>query len=123
LKRVLDEKDEAVKLWEEILALAKEINFQDAKTKDYAIISAEYGLHLYQIFQAAFHLQAVGVNGDKDDLKTWLAAYDKAWADYRLLPGKSDQCATLYKEGKALKTGREGIDQVVAEFRKAAEAK
>jgi hypothetical protein len=123
LKRVLDEKDEAVKLWEDILALAKEINFQDAKTKDYAVISAEYGLHLYQIFQAAFHLQAVGVNGDKDDLKTWLAAYDKAWADYRLLPGKSDQCATLYKEGKALKTGREGIDQVVAEFRKAAEAK
>jgi hypothetical protein len=123
LAQLLRDQAEAVALWQQMLGLAAEIRFADVRTQEYVGVSTEYGLRLYQIFQAAFQLEAIGAQGDKAALRQWLAAYDQAWAQYRMLPGKSAQCATLYKEGKALKTDREGIDQVAAELRTAAEAK
>jgi hypothetical protein len=119
-KRVLDEKDQAVKLFEEICMRAGQVKFTDAKTADYAIVSTKYGRNLYRIVQAFFHLVAIGTAGEKKQLKIWLASYDQAWADYRLLPAESDQCATLYKEARALKSRGVGIDIAIADLRRAA---
>jgi hypothetical protein len=120
LKRVLDEKTESVKFWEEIVALAGSIQFADAKTRDYAIVSSRYGLELYKIYRAIFELEAIGPKGDPAAIKKWLAAYDSAWAEFRKLPASSPQCATLYSE-KSAPMGPEGdgIDLVIAPYRKA----
>jgi hypothetical protein len=123
LAGLLRDQAQAVAMWQQMLELAGEIHFEDARTRDYVLISTEYGLRLYQIIQAAFQMQAIGPRGDKAALRTWLSKYDEAWTLYRQLPAKSAQCATLYKEGPALKTDREGIDQVVADLRAVANAK
>lgn len=119
-KRVLAEQAEAVKKWEEIVALAKEIRFPDPKTADYVVVSSNYGLDLYRIYQALFELEALGTGGDKAQIRKWLAAYDKAWADFRKLPSESGQCASLYEEKGASKGPKgEGIEKVIPAFRKA----
>ena len=120
-QRVLDEKAEAVRIWEQIVALAKEIHFPDPATKEYVVVSSKYGLHLYRIYQAAFELVALGPNGDKAALRKWLKTYDDAWADYRNLPNESPQCASLYHEKSAPKGPvGPGIEKVIPALREAA---
>ena len=120
-RRILDERAQAVKIWEEIAALAGTINFPDPRTRDYVLVSSKYGLDLCRIYQAVFELDAIGVNGDKDAIRKWLAAYDQAWTDFRKLPGESDQCATLYNEKGASKGPQgEGIEKMIPAFREAA---
>ncbi len=120
-QRVLAEKAEAVKMFEEIVALSGKISFPDPKTRDYVRISSKYGLDLFRIYQAVFELAALGPQGDKAQIRKWLAAYDKAWADYRKLPQESAQCASLYNE-KGARMGPQGvpIDKMIAELRTAA---
>ncbi len=121
LQRVLDQQDEAVALWREIAALAREIKFPDVNTADYVTVSSDYGLHLYRIYQAFVHLCALGEKGSPDELRTWFAAYDSAWADYRKLPARSPQCATLYREAGASVGGvGPGLEKVIEKIRKAA---
>ena len=122
-KRALDQKGEAVRLWEQIVTLAREIQFSDPKTKDYALISSQYGLHLYRIYQAVCELQALGPDGDKEQLRQWLLRYDNAWADYRKLPEASPQCASLYYEkGSSQAGGVPGIETIIPPLRSAANA-
>ena len=98
-RRTLDEKDEAVAIWRQIVDLSRAIHWADPRTADYAVVSCQYGLDLYRITAAGFHLADVGKEGDADDRRRWLAEYDAAWRDYRGLPATSDQCATLYRPG------------------------
>jgi hypothetical protein len=118
LQRVLKEKAEAVRQWEEIVKLSREIKFADPTTQDYVEISSEYGLRLYRIYQAVFELTAAETNPIK--LRHWLSQYDQAWKDYRSLSDKSPQCATLYHEKSAPKGPHgEGIETYIPRLRKA----
>ncbi len=116
LQRVLDQKAEAVRLWEEISKLAHEIKFRDTTTRDYVVVSSEYGLRLYKIYQAVCELTAAG--DDKEKLRHWLPVYDQAWQDYRRLPAESAQCASLYNEKSAPKGPfGEGIEKLLPRLR------
>jgi hypothetical protein len=118
-RRVLEQQAEAVKLWEEIARLARDIRFPDVKTRDYVVVSSEYGLRLYRIYQAVVELAAAGDNPEA--LRHWLAVYDRAWADYRALPATSDQCATLYHERSArMGPVGEGIEKFIPRMREKA---
>jgi hypothetical protein len=121
LQRALAEKAEAVRQWEEIVKLSREIQFTDPVTKDYVVISSEYGLALYRIYQTVVELTAAGDDAEK--LRHWLPIYDAAWKDYRTLPAKSTQCATLYREASAPKGPHgEGLETFISRVRKIAEA-
>ena len=121
LQRTLAEKGEAVQQWEEIVGLSRQIQFADPMTKDYVVISSEYGLCLYRIYQAVFELTAAG--DDPVKLRHWLPIYDAAWKDYRSLSAKSPQCATLYHEKSAPKGPvGEGLEILIPRLRKVAEA-
>ena len=93
----LGEKDQAVARWREMVTLADSLHFPDAATGDYVKVSCRYGLHLYRVYDASFHLAALGVQGKPDELRKWIAEYDAAWADLRRLAKESEQCATLYR--------------------------
>ena len=92
----LQEKDDAFAMWKEIDQLAREIRFADAATKEYAAVSARYGLDLYRIYRAGFHLAALPPDADKAKLREWIAEYDDAWSDYKMLKAEHPSCATLY---------------------------
>lgn len=94
----LAEKDEAVRMWEEIDRLAREIRFADPATQDYAEVSARYGLLLYRIYRAGFQLAALGPAGDRGALDRWIAAYDEAWRELKSLAARHPSCATLYRD-------------------------
>lgn len=98
LPAVVAEKDEAVRLWEEIDGLAREIRFADAATQEYAEVSCRYGLLLYRIYQAGFHLAALGEDGDRNEVERWIAAYDRAWQEFRDLKATHPCCASLYRD-------------------------
>jgi len=119
--RVIAEKAEAVRMWREIVTLARAIRFPDAATGEYVVTSSRYGLYLYTIYRILFDLVGLGRDGDKTRMRALLSEYDTAWADYRKLATESPSCATLYEEKSAPVGARgDGIDKVVAEFRAAA---
>jgi hypothetical protein len=125
--KFLAEKDDALRMWEEIDKLANEIRFPDPKVGDYVRVSSRYGLLLYRIYRAGFNLAALGGGGDRDGIKRWIADYDSAWSEYKSLPGRYPSCATLYQEmgfgfdGAKGAFAKPGIGAMVDELRKAGE--
>ncbi len=96
--RILAWRDQSVGLWREIVALADEIQFPDARTAEHVRVSSRYGLHLYRVYQSLWHLAALTPEGDRAQIARWLAEYDSAWADFRALPAASELVASLYQE-------------------------
>jgi hypothetical protein len=92
----LGEKAEAVRLWERVVVLARQIEWRDPETRQFASVSAQYGLKLFRVVEAGWRVLLVGVKpAHENELESALWAYDEAWADYQLLalqPG----CPTLY---------------------------
>lgn len=116
--RLLARRDESVALWREIVGLADAIHFADDRTAEHVRVSCRYGLHLFRIYQAAWHLAALTTGGPRREVDRWLAAYDEAWRDYRALPATSTLTATLYQEKGSPHAGPvEGVDKFIARFR------
>ncbi|BCM92566.1 hypothetical protein IAD21_04448 [Abditibacteriota bacterium] len=112
-QRVLDEKDESVAMWNEIVDLAKTIKFRDPATQEYAVTSSQYGLLLYRIYRAEFRLMSVDATTDKVALKAMLDDYEQNWAAYRQLKADHPSSATLYSDNDKL-----GIAPKLEELRK-----
>ena len=94
---IVGEKDEAVKIWKLIVQLAKEIKWKNSKTAEAVLSSSLYGLRLYTIHQALFHLAIAKKHNNRTEMVKWLSVYDKAWEVYSKLPEMyPDVTATLY---------------------------
>ncbi len=98
-QRNLQQKDESVALWKEIVHLAEAIQWADLKTRSHAIGSSRYGLHLYEIYRSLVYLDDAESRGDKESMKQWIQAYDEAWSVYTKLPEQYPGLATLYTQG------------------------
>ncbi len=118
IKRVLDEKDQAVQMWTQIVSLAKSIQFQDAATAEYVVTSCQYGLDVYRIYRDGFRLSALSQSKDKVQLGQLIKDYDATWAEYKKLPVEHPSCATLYTD---IAFGdKPGLGNMVDELRKMA---
>ena len=102
---VLAEKAESVAIWKKIEALSQQIDFPNAKTKEFVMVSSTYGRIKYAIFEQAWIILLYGAMGDaskKYDIETIshaIATYDKLWSDWRaLLAAHADCCAPIYKD-------------------------
>ena len=109
---------EAVEMWQEIIRLAAEIHFADPETADFVKVSSSYGLDLYRIYQAYINLNLAGLKADPEELRDLLKKYDAAWNDYRELSKDHPNCASLYEAHGARFGVGDGLDKVVAEFRR-----
>ncbi len=121
----LTEKSEAVRLWERVAFLARQIEWRDHETAQFANLSAQYGLKLFRAIAAGWRVMMAGRVAakksalDETELESALAAYDAAWADYQslaALPG----CPTLYSGRYFNLPGQpevSGLAQSVAYFR------
>ncbi len=117
LPAFLQEKDEAVRMWEQMIMRAKTIHFPDPAIQEYVKTSCQYGFDVYQIYSDGFHLAALGLKGDKAKIRTLLDDYDQTWAKYKQLKIQNPSCATLY-EDKAF-GGKPGLGAMIEEFRNA----
>lgn len=118
LPAFLQEKDEAVQMWRQMIDLAGSIRFPDPAVRDYVKVSCQYGLDVYRIYSDGFHLAALGLQGDKAQIKALIDDYDRTWASYRQWKSDHASCATLY-EDKAFQD-QPGMGAMVDEFRKVA---
>ena len=114
---------EAVELRREIVRLAGEIYFANPETADFVKVSSSYGLDLYRIYQAYINLNLAGLKADHKELGDLLKKYDAAWNDYRELAKAHRNCASLYEAHGARFGGGDGLEKVVAEFRRKAGTK
>jgi hypothetical protein len=97
---VLKEKDEAIKMWNEIVKLAKQIKFKDKTTTNFVVSSSLYGLEIHRIYRSIIYLAAIkaGLINDSS-IKNYIAQYDNAWQNLYLLSDKyPDVCASLYSK-------------------------
>lgn len=97
-KRNLEQKNESVAKWEEIVKLAKCIKWNDKETKEFVVGSAEYGLLLYKIYRSVIYLSDAEAKEDTKEIQKWIKVYDEAWSAYNQLPKKYSSLSTLYTE-------------------------
>lgn len=123
----LREKDEAVAIWQQIVACGEAIHFPNATVQEYVKTSCQYGRDVYQIYRDGFRLAALGAQGDKGQLKTLIEDYDQTWAQYKRLKQEHPSCGTLYGDkGFTQKPGSDGVPgmgAMVDELRKVTAAK
>lgn len=96
--RNLEQKEESIAKWKEIVKLAKSIHWDSEETRKHAIASSKYGLGVYKIYRALVYLSDAEAKGDKKGIVKWIKIYDKAWAEYNKLPEKYKSVATLYTQ-------------------------
>lgn len=103
LDAAVQEKYEAVSIWQEITALAKQVRMRNKEDEQYVSISSQYGLLLHTIIAEGWRIMALGFKGDRsgvyetEAISEALVKYDKAWEEYRKLKDTYASCATLYK--------------------------
>lgn len=95
-QRNLDQKDESIAMWKEIVKLAKAIRWENEEARSHAIGSAVYGLRLYKIYRSLVYMAYADSKGDKKEVKKWIKAYDKAWDSYNKLTEEYPLVASLY---------------------------
>jgi hypothetical protein len=91
----LAEKAEAVTLWENIRALAEEIDWPTGATGDFVKLSAEYGLLLFSIVHQGWRALIEGSRSNHSARADAVARYDELWEQYRRL-GEAPGCPSLY---------------------------
>lgn len=115
LPAFVQEKDEAVQMWQQMASLADSIHFPDPATQEYVKTSCQYGIDVYQIYSDGFHLAALGLGGGKAQIKTLVDDYDQTWVRYRQLKLDHPSCATLYTDKAFM--DQPGLGAMVDEFR------
>lgn len=103
LDKVIQEKFEAMAMWQQIVSLSKDVKMTNKADEKYLLVSSQYGLLLHTIIANGWKIMAIGFTGDKTgkydltELNTAIKEYDKAWEAYKKLKSTYPSCASLYK--------------------------
>jgi len=96
--RVLCEKAEAERLWEQIASLARQIRFADEKTADFVVVSSDYGRFLHRLFRINFEMKETEEHFDAATASRLVAEHDATWEEWRAYAAKHPSCPSLYLE-------------------------
>lgn len=100
---VLAEKQESVALWQQIVAISKQINVPDTATQAAIEVSCVYGRIKYALIEQMWRMMLYHAQGkpdknyDLNQLRNALEKYDKLWEEWRQL-AKEPSCATIYTD-------------------------
>lgn len=107
--KALDEKAEAVALWQQICEISGRIHFPDPQTAEFVQTSADYGRIKYAIVEQAWRIlflesdARAGRDVDRNALAAAIHRYDQLWAEWRQLEQSHPECPSIHKT-----TGFEG---------------
>ena len=97
LEEALEEKAEAVRIWEKIVETAASIDWPPGADGEFVRISSTYGLRLFRIVHQGWRVMIEGLRADDPAaLSQAVFDYEEAWADYRELSA-SPHCPSLYR--------------------------
>ena len=116
---LLSDRREAVKIWEEIVELAKTVKCRNKVDEDYILTSSMYGLRLYSMIEAGWDVIATGVKGEQHGgsydiprLQSGINRYDAAKKAYLNLPTERPDSATLYTDESVEITIADGVRKI-----------
>ncbi len=113
-RQLLEEKQEANKIWNEIEQLAKNIQMKDKETEQFLRVSATYGRIKHAVAAIAQELFMYGkeyqLSGvlNKEVMQDIITRYDALWKEWNELK-KESCCPTLYEPLAFSLTGKEGV--------------
>ena len=126
----LQEKAEAVALWEEIFGLLAGIHFPDKAQGERLATSVHYGLRLFRVVKAGWEVMALGYGADRTgqfpaaQMRAAIESYDQAWKSYREVVGMKG-AASLYHGfyfGRPGEPEVPGLDATVDRYRERCDA-
>jgi hypothetical protein len=112
---MLEEKNHAVALWNEIESLASTIKMKDKKDEEYLRISATYGKIKHDLIRQIFTICLYGRKADlgepldQDKMSSAIQQYDALWIAWQNLKDKHPDCATLYEPNAFKLTDMSGV--------------
>jgi hypothetical protein len=98
----LNEKNETVKIWDEIKKLGDEIDWKDENQREIITTSIEYGRLLFNIVGQGWRVMCLGFEGEKtgeferEKIVEAVEKYDSFWLEYKKL-ADLPFCASLYQ--------------------------
>jgi hypothetical protein len=117
----LQEKHNAVLIWQQIDSIAGQLHFKDAGLNSFVRVSCTYGLYkytmmakAYEIMLRGYSMQKQGIN-DFSSLSPLIADYDNVWAQWLQLKQLHNDCPTLYKRQSDYGYG--GMDKTINSYR------
>ncbi len=115
-ERAVAQKEESIVMWNEIIAIAKDIEWADDHTRRHVIGSCYYGLHLYEIYRAVVTMRYAVDREEWTRVDELIKDYDTAWEKYNALPAQYPEIATLYQKDYKRHIKRPA-DEMVEELR------
>ena len=115
-KALISEKAESVKLWEDIVAIAENLD-DSIPSKDYIVTTSKYGYYLYAIIEKMYLICISKLMKD-EAYKKYEEEYESLWLMWQRLYDTSVGCPSLYiKEDKPMNLigydGNVGFDCVL----------
>ncbi|MEI6195839.1 MAG: hypothetical protein WCS42_16080 [Verrucomicrobiota bacterium] len=96
---VLTNQDNAVAMWDQMVALADGLTPPDPLAAETLRSSTRYGQNLFRMWRAVVNLSNLTTNGDPAQIRSWLAVYDGCWTNYAALARQySNTIASYYVE-------------------------
>jgi hypothetical protein len=115
---LLKEKDDAVKIWDQIATLSQKIKMKDAHKQEVIKVTCEYGRQMYRIFRSIFHLSAIKNGLSDEDKRIFLNEYDNAWGNlHNLLKVYPETCPSLYLKTIVRRTNPTSADSEIEKMR------
>lgn len=98
--------------------MSEQISVPDAHVDETMKVTCRYGLEMYRIYRALFHLASIRQGFASEHKSSYLAEYDDAWNNLNLLLQEHPQtCPSLYSKTLIRRTWTEVADDVVNEMR------
>lgn len=99
-EEILAEREDSIRLWREIEALAGEMTSGPEATRAFIRTSCGYGRRLFEVIEAGWTLMLLDRQSVREAARMHgaLARYDQAWSDYRQLAADNKNCPTLYRD-------------------------
>jgi hypothetical protein len=111
---VLDDQDNAVAMWDQMVALADGLTPPDPLAAEMLRSSTRYGQNLFRMWRAVVNLSCITTNGPVAQIRDWLAVYDGCWTNYAALARQySNTIATYYVEPSQRMSAGWGMDPPV----------
>lgn len=115
---MLEEKNKAVDLWNEIADLSKKIKMQNPYQTEVVKTTCEYGRQMFRIYRAVFHLSAIKKNLSQEDKHIYILEYDDAWRRLEELSfSEPTTCPSLFLKNKVRRTFPEDADSEITKMR------
>jgi hypothetical protein len=124
VKAYLNEKSDAVKIWERIENLSKKLHFKDKKLQKFVRVSSVYGRLKFQLFDAAWEVMLNGYAGEKEGnidlikLKKNIRYYDRTLLKWQKFVNSHPESASIYLTTYMDKNEDVGIGKTVDYYRK-----